>query len=67
MPASFEATTTAAAPGAPNIMVFVVDDLGFGDASFMAEDEASSDMVSATPTLSALAKSGIVLSSFYTR
>jgi len=64
MPAAFEKTTVAAAAGAPNVMVFLVDDLGHGDVSFMGSD-AADDMAKATPTLSGLAASGVILSSFY--
>jgi len=50
-------------------VVFMVDDLGFGDVSFMQSDveaAANLDTVAATPALNAMASKGIRLTSFYT-
>jgi arylsulfatase A-like enzyme len=68
MSAAFDSTTATAADGAPNIIVFMVDDLGYSDVAFMAktdEEMESMDVAKATPTLSALASNGVVLGSFY--
>jgi len=70
LPTQFASTPTAtAAEGAPHIVVFMVDDLGYGDVSFMQSDvEAaeSLDTVASTPALNAMASKGIRLTSFYT-
>ena len=70
LPTQFTSTPAAtAAEGAPHVVVFMVDDLGFGDVSFMQSDveaAANLDTVAATPALNAMASKGIRLTSFYT-
>ena len=53
------AAATPAAPGCPNIVIFVADDMGHADAGFMGGTECR------TPALDALAASGAVLTAHY--
>ena len=48
----------------PNLLVIVVDDLGWADAPFMGS-VSSVDMRNAMPHISSLANAGVILKSFY--
>ena len=48
----------------PNILMYVVDDLGFADAPFMGSAD-SLQMKDAAPNLSSMAATGVLLKSFY--
>jgi arylsulfatase A-like enzyme len=49
----------AAAPTRPNIVYFLIDDLGYADVGFMGSKDVR------TPTIDRLAKEGVILTSFY--
>jgi hypothetical protein len=48
-----------AAAAKPNIVYFLIDDLGYADVGFMGSKDVR------TPTIDRLAKEGVILSSFY--
>ena len=58
---------SAASSGAanpPNLLMLVIDDLGFADVHFMGSPDAA-DMGEATPHLTSMAERGVILRSFY--
>ena len=57
--AAFACVAFAADPARPNIVFFMVDDMGYADAGFNGSKEIK------TPNLDALAKKGAVLDAFY--
>ncbi len=57
-------TGVAAAPEAPNIVVILVDDLGYSDAGFSAST-VNSTSIAETPNLDGLAAEGIVFTDGY--
>ena len=49
----------------PNILMLVIDDLGFNDLGYMQARHGFGSPAVRTPTINALASSGILLDSYY--